>query len=1306
MHILVSKKNKFTVFLSVLVLMLLLPFYAAGSGGDYRRFETIPLGADASVANCFAQDSTGLIWIGTNRGLYSFDGYTTKSHSDVNEPSYTQIYCALVKGRYLYLGSDNGLLVYDYINDRYIDVISFNNLPRNIRSLALDGNKLWIGSINGLFRYDFSCGRLDTVEKGLPHKAVYSILVSQNRTVYVGTYNGLCRYDRSSGSFSVIPVPASNRKNNIFVNSLLEDVQRNCIWIGTEGNLYKYSLLDKSVSSISMFADNSVKSLALDNPGNLITGTDNGLYVYDGNSGKHYVHDSRDKETISNDVVWSVFVDRGHNLWLGTEYNISLSRNGGGKRIIPISELTGTGEGNRFYSIFRDSRGFLWLGGTNGLIRYDGKTEKSLSYKMSDKKYPVPHNRIRDIYEDSEHNLWVATDGSIIRYDYRKKQFYRYSIVDSTRTLNANWAYNIFEDSLKRLWVGAYLGGVFVMDRNDLLSSGASSCVAIRNFSAGKGLPGSFINQMIEGKNGDVWILLYKGGIYKIDALSWEIERVDIESRTGEMPECMLADDEGNIWCGFGGGVAVLSYKGRKCSVIKFGDFNRSDVLSMEQVGDAVWISTSEGVWTVGKDLEPRRLDLGGDPYTCIYYDKNADTVYLGGVDEIAVTTPAVMKKRHEAMPVFITGFSVNDKPYVNGRTGIRYSDRFDLKYNQNHLYFEFSDLNYSPDRKSRFICRMEGIDKDWTLLPVSINHVSYANLKYGNYSLIVNTLNATGLPGRNPKSVCIKIHPPWYYTLFAKIIYGLFLLGLAAWILNFFRVRNNLRIERIEKEKTLEQSKLKMDFFANISHEFKTPLSLIMAPVEKLLSEIKEGRHAALLESIRQNAVKLNSLIHRAMDFNRLDENPDDLFIPSKVDIVEFCGSIFAVYKDNFEDKSFLFKSDMGKIYASVDVVKMESVVNNIVSNACKYTPAGGTITMKLENRSDEGKIKISVSDNGVGIPENEIPYIFQRFYQSSRTAGEKSGTGIGLYLARSYVEMHNGSITAFSGKSGGTTITIVLPVSSVSAEPVLPENKAVTPGHVSGRRKIAVIDDNIAITDFIKETLSGEYVCEVAHNGKAGLYLCRSMYPDLIIADLMMPVMDGLEMCKRIKSDGRLSLIPIILLTAKGDRETELASINLNIDVFMPKPFEASILLSRVRQLLRSKEQIESKVRIEKIATPEKIEVMSYDEKFLSDITRIIEDNIADPALNVLFVCEKANVNQKQLYRKIKLLTGSTPVEYIKQIRLKKAAMLLKQRRFTVSEVMYMVGFSSSSYFSKCFQNHFGKTPRQFADENNTES
>ena len=402
------------------------------------------------------------------------------------------------------------------------------------------------------------------------------------------------------------------------------------------------------------------------------------------------------------------------------------------------------------------------------------------------------------------------------------------------------------------------------------------------------------------------------------------------------------------------------------------------------------------------------------------------------------------------------------------------------------------------------------------------------------------------------------------------------------------------------------------------------------------------------------------------------------------------------------------------------MDAIKLESILDNLLSNAVKYTPEGGSVTLRLEIPGEEKDVRISVSDTGIGVPRQDQPYIFQRFFQSPKTAGKKEGTGIGLYLVKTYTELHGGSVLLTSEENKGTTLTPHLPGGTpeqmsvdVLSEPVASEQEtalveaetAVSASSSSAAETaspeaplILIVDDTPEIAGFIYQILHAKYRCRIAENGKIGVEMAMELSPDLIIADVMMPVMDGLEMVRRLKKHIPTSTIPIILLTAKNDKETELESIRLNIEAFIPKPFEPDILLSRVEQLLAAWEMHETKARIEALATPKEIEAVSYDEKFLANIIHLIEEHISDSELNVNALCEWTGTNNKQMYRKMKQLTGMTPVEYIKSIRMKKAAMLLKQQKFTVAEVMYMVGFSNHSYFSKCFQAEFGVTPKQY--------
>ena len=1320
------------LFLFIL-LQIWLPCTLVGQKSDYRLFDNISLGTEASVISCFLQDTQGLIWIGSNKGLFSYDGYSSQPHFTFGERSNTRIYCGtVVDSTYLYIGADNGLLIYNYRTDTYQEPEA--DFPTDIRTLALRDGVLWLGTLNGLYTYSPETRQLSAITEGLPHQTIYSIIRASDDNLYIGTYNGCCRYIPATGRFETIDLPVTRGRSNQFVNSLLEDTARGCIWIGTEGCLFKYTPADGHTQRIDAFHDNSVKSLALDGNGQLLVGTDNGLYVYQEDEPLlHVVHDSRNLQSLSNNIIWTIFADREHNVWLGTDYGISMFRHNSVLRHIPISQITGTGEGNQFYSMLRDTHGTYWFGGTNGLIRFtalmDGEQDVAW-YKMGDRKYPLSHNRVRHLYEDREQQLWVATDGSISRYDPAKRQFIHYNIVDSTRRYNANWTYSLFEDRDGQLWIATCLGGIFVVDKENLMRSSGGLYMAEKTYSIHNGLSGMFINQMIPDREGNVWALLYNShnSIEKINPRTGEVTHIAADELKGERtPNFILCAEDGYIWIGFPGGVMRVTPENDSIRMLPFDAYNHYEVLSMAEADGRIWISTTDGFWVADQQtLEVRRLNITDKRFTSMFFDKTSGELYLGTADGFAISSPEALLAEHLEQPLILTALYVNNQLYQSGAgqaldavqsaQSIRYSQRINLDYDQNNLAFELSDLPYSLEEKSKLLYRLEGVDREWNLLKPNTNRITYNNLNYGDYRLIVSKLDAHGKPSEKTYALDIHIIPPWYYTPWAKAVYVLLCLVLILWTINFFRVKNRLKLERLEKEKILEQSQAKMEFFTNLSHDLKTPLSMIIAPISKLLPGIKDQQEKKQLEQVHRNAMKLNSLIHQGLDFNRVDSGNNTLLILSQIELVSFARGLFTLYaEEKAKEKklTFHFHADREKIYIQMDAIKLESILDNLLSNAVKYTPEEGEVTLRLQ--ASDKEVHISVSDTGIGVPRQDQPYVFQRFFQSPKTAGKKEGTGIGLYLVKTYTELHGGNVQLSSEENKGTTITLTLPVIAMehSAVEVSPETvssdiepvaagvEVVVPDTgmpASDAPLLLIVDDTPEVSEFIYQILHTKYRCRLADNGKIGMELTMELMPDLIIADVMMPVMDGLEMVRHIKKNIPTSIIPIILLTAKSDKETELESIQLHIDAFIPKPFEPDILLSRVEQLLHSRETHEAKARMEVLSTPKEIEAVSYDEKFLANVIHLIEEHISDSELNVNALCEWTDINNKQMYRKIKQLTGMTPVEYIKSIRMKKAAMLLKQQKFTVAEVMYMVGFSNHSYFSKCFQAEFGVTPKQY--------
>lgn len=451
------------------------------------------------------------------------------------------------------------------------------------------------------------------------------------------------------------------------------------------------------------------------------------------------------------------------------------------------------------------------------------------------------------------------------------------------------------------------------------------------------------------------------------------------------------------------------------------------------------------------------------------------------------------------------------------------------------------------------------------------------------------------------------------------------------------------------------------------------------------------------VLETIYDNAVRLNNMIHRTLELQHLEDTDENLLIISTFDVVEFCKGVFEVFQENNPQKKFIFHSSCPQLLIEADAVKFESVITNLLSNACKYSDEGATISLGISSRDNE--VEIVVSDDGIGIADIDQSLVFQRMFRAPSTSKLHEGTGLGLYLIKKYLELMKGNINLYSKEGQGTSFVVTLPLS----EKVLPISNKNNSNEDSNKAKVLVVEDNLQISSFITEVLKNDYTCLVAENGRAGLAIAASFLPDFIIADEMMPIMSGLEMVKRMKQHPRLSSIPIIMLTAKSDNKTENESIKLGIDVFMTKPFEPTALLGRIKQLLKSRTEIKEKVRIETITEAEvkPIEAESINEKSLAKIAKIIEENISDPDLNVNQLCEKSGIPNKQLYRLIKKYIGTAPLDYIRSVRLQKAAVLLSQHRFTVSEISYMVGFKTPSYFAKCFQNQFGVKPSQYQSD-----
>lgn len=1285
-------------------LFALLPLIINAQANNYQMFDNYTLSVEATSVRFFIQDTNDLMWIGSDKGLYSYDGYTPYEHFTLGTKTNTIISCGLqLNNDHLLLGSEHGLLLFNSTTYQYEECLP--NFKHDVRSLLKIDDEVWIGCSNGLFIYNLESGEISEQFTGLTnkskHKMTYS-LIKDGKSIYLGSNGNLGRISIENKKYEVVNIKAF--KSSFLIHHLLKDDKRNCIWIGQGGSLLQYMLDNETLRYVGDF--NVVKSMNLDHENNVIMGTDNGLCVFDGKNSKFIVHDSREPKSLANNVIWTVFKDRLGNIWLGTDDGISFSPRYRRLKILPISHITGTGEGNQFFSILSDSSNNYWMGGTNGLIfSPNGLSQSAYTnwYKMGGSHHHISHNHIRDLYLDRNNNLFVATDYGINRYDKHANKFIRYAIQSKGGKENANWAYKIIEDKFNHLWVASNNGGVFVIKKNKLLSN-KSVQIADKHYSIKDGLSGNNVDNIVYDKNGNIWALVHNTALDKINGVTGEITNFPIKDYTlGIIPTHLLSDKDGDVWVGYPNGLIRIDPKDNQVKKITFSTDKNADVLAISEVENSIWISTTNGIWVVDKKEYPtQHFKLGEHLFTSIYYNKYKQKVVLGGTDFIALSKPKITADTL-SKKIVISAIYVNNKiykkmpSYSNGEC-----EKIKLSYNQNNLKIEVSDLIYSKENRGTFVYK-NGENSEWISLESGVNSIQLHNLNPGRYSLSIGKIAEDGGLPKSVKDFSIRVTPPWYGTLFAKIMYVLFSLSLIWWIYFYITSRQRMKYEQIEKEESLKQSKQKIDFFSDVAHEFKTPLSLIIAPLGRLIQGTNDEKERNALEMVNQNAMKLNSLIHQAIDYYRDDSKVNIGLLLSKVELVEFTRSIFLNYKEGMKETQieFIFNTNIEQVYLNVDIVKMESVFNNLLSNACKFTKPGDSIIVSIDYKQLDNRIEIKVSDTGIGISKENISYVFQRFYQSPETINEHEGTGIGLFLVKNYVELHGGEVDVNSEIGEGTTFYINLPVMISEFDiPMATEEKQ---SEDEEKPLIVVVEDNVAIAEFIYNTFIEEYRCIVAHNGKTGLKVCTELKPDIIITDVMMPVMDGLEMARRLKLNTETSTIPLVFLTAKDDKETELESIHLNIEAFIAKPFDSMILYSRIKQILRSRKILHKKARIQHIASPKTEKSESLDEVFLSKITAIIEDKIDDPDLNVNLLCQLADISSKQLYRKIKQLTGFTAVDYIKSIRMKKAAMYLSNKNFTIAEVMYMVGFSNHSYFAKCFRDKFGKTPRQYIEQQN---
>lgn len=1317
-----------------------------------------------SLINAVYQDRKGFIWIATENGLNKFDGtrFSIYRHNATDSTSLKNNYVRTLfedsRGNF-WIGCINGLQRYDRATDNFHELfISRKDGRKNphITSIIERRNgDLWIATsgqgaislkknsnpasfhieteltdrigsnyLNVIFEDSRQNLWIATEEKGLyryspeskelkSYKAPYhiagddvsAICEDAHGQIFVGTLTkGLFRLSsRQEGNFE--PVLYQNRMN-LNIRTLIIDTRGKLI-IGTDGEGVKeYQpqqdiIVDSEINAGPFdFSKSKVHSLIEDKDHNLWLGIfQKGLILVPGISNKfdYYGYKSIHNNTIGSSCVMAIHTDEQATIWIGTDNDGLYAINDQGKQLRHYTHQAGNPQSvpGTILCLYEDSNQELWLGSYfDGLARMNKQTgtcQDATSLLQGNLNAGKP--KVSCIIEDKNKNLWVGTYGSGLYKINLPTQHVTY--YESTRNENDDWSINR--------------------------------------------LPNDWISYLLEDKEGMIWIGTYKG----LAVLNPQTDNfINYKKQNNLLPGyvvySLLESSNGEIWAGTSEGLVCLNKDRLTPVLFTTADGLPSDIICglAEDEKKNIWISTHQGISKLNPPEKKFINYYAGDGLqgneftrTAVFKDKRGK-IFFGGTNGVTAFYPQDITEIKKEMNVLITGFHVANRPVKKGDksgnnvitdTAVMDTEQFTLAYNENTFSIDFSVLEFSnPDRIS-YQYKIKELGDEWISTQPGTNRVTYSSLKPGKYTFSVQARDHNNFS--NIRTVTIAITPPWYQTWWAKVIWGclgaLLIYALTMYILSRIRHR-----QEVMRQKHMEQiNEAKLQFFINISHEIRTPMTLIISPLEKLLAEHSEKQPVYLM--IYRNAQRILRLINQLMDIRKLDKGQMHLKF-RETDIVGFINDLMQTFNYQAQKKNITFTfekelegADSLKVW--IDLNNFDKVLMNVLSNAFKYTHEGGNIEVSLKtghNDAYRGALKdyfeIDITDNGIGIDKNKIEQIFERFYQIDNDMTQSNfGTGIGLHLSRSLVELHHGIIKAENREDGqGTRFVIRLPLGSnhlkaeelenpeeTGSEPTISqlpkdsiyeteeENKTneYRKPKAKTRYRVLIVEDDEEIRRYIRSELDSDFRIYECTNGREGLETILKEKPDLVISDVMMPEMDGITLCRKIKQNININHIPIILLTAKSKAEDQIEGLEIGADAYIVKPFNTELLRTTISNLIANRERLRGKLvgeqQVEEKIT--KIEMKSNDEILMSKVMKTINDHLADPTLNVEMLAANVGMSRVHMHRKLKELTNQSARDFIRSIRLKQAANLLREKNLSVSEVAYATGFSNLSHF-----------------------
>ncbi len=1349
------------------------------------RFEhlTPNNGLPFSTVNDMLQDSKGFIWFATSTGLFRYDGNSFKAFQnkpfDTTSIADNWIYRLheLSDGCIMLGFYTEGLSIYNPENESFSNYKpkngNFNSLANvNIRAIYEDRRKrIWIGTEkSGLLMFDKNTGIATKYNQNKPSiltNNITAICEDKKHRFWVCDLHGITqvlpetndaiRYNADTSNFWM---NVSGWDKRLYVDSKGE------IWITThQSGVYKFNPENKTFVH---FLNNPKDAGSLSN-----------------NNAVCITEDSKNQLWIGTDGGGINIFDRKLNQF---------------KRVTANSDVSGSLMNNSVYSVFKDRNGMIWIATyRSGLNTYNPYKTKFKSYVYEkENKNSLSGKQILCLYQDSQDRIWVGTDGNGLNlYNQAKGTFKRYTAKNQyPDSLHSNIIKTICEVEPNTLWLGTYQGGLEIFDTKtnkfshiqenyfDPTKMSSNSIWSIRASKQGnlwlamlgrpinyydretklfrkydqnqKGLqPNTTIVSYIDSKN-RAWFASGAGLIEYDEGRDTFLIFNKTHGLGSNDVQAIFEDSKHRLWIGTnGGGLNLFDADNKTFTVFTVENGLPTNTISsiLEDNSGNLWISTSKGI---SKFNPAQRIFNNYDKsdglpdnefiYDCALKSRNG-FMYFGSINGLVEFHPDSIKENPFTLQVYLTDlFLFNERVTPNDKTGIltksiNYTDEIVLTYDQTVVTLALSAVSFSNQQKNLYAYKLVGFDKKWNYVG-NKHEATYTNLAAGNYVFQVIVSNADGIWNENATTLKIKVLPPfwkrWYmYALYISLFVGI-LFYLRNEILVRERFKNQIRLEQLKAEKIEELNQEKLKFFTGISHEFRTPLTLIIDPIEKLLhqQEIPKTNLKNLLQMMHQNANRLLRLVNQLIDFRKVEEGKLH-FYPTENELIHFVKSVVKSFSFATKERKIKFTLNIPDhaLLLQFDKDKLDNMLFNLLSNAFRYTPDGGAISLSVEQVEYQSiqisplkeeipigsYVLITVEDTGIGIKESKIQTLFERFNPTSENSFNIKGTGIGLSLVKEYVKLHKGFIYVESAENKGTKFSVLLPnnktnettkqsIENKTIEIVITNENIdnqnttkeliVTETKLTNAPIVLIVEDNSELREYIKNELSNFFTIYVAVNGLEGYEKSIELVPDVIVSDVMMPVMTGIEMCRKIKFDEKTCHIPVVLLTAKSADESKVEGYSGGADVYLTKPFSIKVLTACIKNLLTQRKRLRERFKQSFVSDTNVAAPNELDEKFANKMNEIILKNLANFDFNSDMLASELAVSRTGLFRKIKALTGQSASIYIRNFRLKKAAQMLKEKQLQVSEIALLTGFQQLSYFTKCFKEQYGKSPREFVN------